>query len=935
MNKRIFLLVMFLVVAGAWLNLRSSIRERIDLPSSDELYCMHFDRNGLLWLGTSSGIKSYDGYQVRNEFAWETPSFPQLISDIRSITTDREGHLWAGSNSGLLRIDLATGYIRPYLFPRPSQQIIYRLFTSSKGTVYVGTDDGFSVYDSKTETFRHFNQDNTQAIYPNGKKGKYQGWGVKDFVETRDGDILIGTWSQGIWRYSPRNHLLRSYEKVNWMNSAYALCLDKLDRLWIGSQGYGVQRLERTDDYRAATLSMVASGGGDPKVVYDIAQLPDGKMFVCTGDTVCAQTGPDGALWLALREGGVVHIFGGQSFFSNHAFGSIRSIYTDNGRQFYLGYGMEGLAWYDCTHGAFLQNDRIPGFSAIPAEGLKTRIGAMVRRFNNELWMAAGDNGIFVSHADHTSETLYPHSSRLSYIKDNVTAFYEDSRTKTLWIGQRKGLSVLFADDTGKALDIKNDTIDLTGYFMVNHITADHDGNIWVASANKGIVCLSGNPRRVESMRVRRVAAPFSNITACFEDSRHRLWAICPGGLLMYDEGVRRFVVANQSFHLADRPVLAINEDNYGSIWLATDRALVRLAPDGGTISFTEQDGLGSTSFFANATYKYGDRLFFGTNKGFVDFKPVGSYDNYRNFKSTLLITDVLLDGASLLSLDSVERVGISRALPVTTREITVPASVRRFGLEFALLTYANQRETKYAFKLDGYDDDWQYVDGTVHRALYDHVPAGKYTFRLKAADSHGHWRDLPYTITVRVKAPWYASWWACGLYLLVVMMVVRMVWVYLRMQREISASRRFSSILQSAQLQGESTHQPVAEENVMEEGHPVAANAARQEDAQFIAKATQLVYDHLDDPDYNRDRLAQDFNMSVSTLYARLRDCTGLSIQVFIQTIRLNAASDILTQNPGIRISELAYRVGFNTPKYFSQCFKKKFGVLPGDYVK
>lgn len=112
-------------------------------------------------------------------------------------------------------------------------------------------------------------------------------------------------------------------------------------------------------------------------------------------------------------------------------------------------------------------------------------------------------------------------------------------------------------------------------------------------------------------------------------------------------------------------------------------------------------------------------------------------------------------------------------------------------------------------------------------------------------------------------------------------------------------------------------------------------ACAIEQRDAEFIAKATQLVNEHIDDADYNRDRMAADFNMSVSTLYGRMRECTGLSIQNFIQTIRLNAAAEILTHDPFIRINELAYRVGFNTPKYFSQCFKKKFGVLPGDYLK
>ena len=151
-------------------------------------------------------------------------------------------------------------------------------------------------------------------------------------------------------------------------------------------------------------------------------------------------------------------------------------------------------------------------------------------------------------------------------------------------------------------------------------------------------------------------------------------------------------------------------------------------------------------------------------------------------------------------------------------------------------------------------------------------------------------------------------------------------------MRREMRASRRFSAILQSAQL---SPASDVGATSAPEAGRGGAETAGRQRDAEFVARATRLVRDHLDDSAYNRDRMAADLGMSVSTLYSRLRECTDLSIQTFIQAVRLNAACDILRAEPGIRISELAYRVGFNTPKYFSQCFKKEFGLLPGEFVR
>ena len=148
-------------------------------------------------------------------------------------------------------------------------------------------------------------------------------------------------------------------------------------------------------------------------------------------------------------------------------------------------------------------------------------------------------------------------------------------------------------------------------------------------------------------------------------------------------------------------------------------------------------------------------------------------------------------------------------------------------------------------------------------------------------------------------------------------------------MQHEVKASRRFTAVMRCVGT----TSEPQKEEQSANE---LEATPVQQDtESAFLKKARELVMQNLDDTDYNRDRMAADLGMSVSSLYTRLHDVSGLSIQNFIQNIRLNAAVDILRRDPSIRISELAYSVGFNTPKYFSQCFKKEFGMLPGEYAK
>ena len=102
-----------------------------------------------------------------------------------------------------------------------------------------------------------------------------------------------------------------------------------------------------------------------------------------------------------------------------------------------------------------------------------------------------------------------------------------------------------------------------------------------------------------------------------------------------------------------------------------------------------------------------------------------------------------------------------------------------------------------------------------------------------------------------------------------------------------------------------------------------------------FLKQAMECVHQHLDDSDYDRDAFAADMGASASTLYNKLRALTGKNVTVFIRDIRLKEAMRMAKQNPQLRVSDLAYSVGFKDPKYFATCFKKEFGVQPSEYIE
>ena len=102
-----------------------------------------------------------------------------------------------------------------------------------------------------------------------------------------------------------------------------------------------------------------------------------------------------------------------------------------------------------------------------------------------------------------------------------------------------------------------------------------------------------------------------------------------------------------------------------------------------------------------------------------------------------------------------------------------------------------------------------------------------------------------------------------------------------------------------------------------------------------FINKVMENVLAHLEDEEYDRDSLAADIGASASTLYNKLRAITGMSVSAFIRDVRMNEAKKLAEQNPTMRVSDLAYSVGFHDPRYFATCFKKQFGVQPKEYLE
>lgn len=498
---------------------------------------------------------------------------------------------------------------------------------------------------------------------------------------------------------------------------------------------------------------------------------------------------------------------------------------------------------------------------------------------------------------------------------EDLNCIYFD-RDGLLWMGTGQGLK---SYDGYRTRTYRTD-LQSPGILPDNTVlclTEDHQDGLW-AGTRDGLVRMDRRTGAISTYRL-----PSAGQRIIYTLYTDRLWAIsASGGLFRYDRGRDLFVPVNREYGIGASSAFAINEDRFRRLWLSTEQGMYCLAWNDGDDAlpaiyfYSRDDGLEHAVCQPNSTFRHGEELYFGTERGFYSFAP-GENLMTDNLQYRLLVTDLYIDGRPFDRLDAELRQKCSAEMPQMTRHITLPSSVGRIDVEFALLTYSGQEKNQYAYRLEGYDDDWSFRDASSRRATYENLPAGIYTLHLKASDSRRLWTELPYAIQLHVLPPWYLSWW---MWLVYVLMSSAAVYGAVRLYMN------YHNAAVRLRLKE-------AEEGDPALSDPDAGEEQLSADELFLRKAIRCVSDHLEE--YDREQFARDMCVSSSTLYNKLRALTGQGISAFILSVRMKEACRIARQNPDIRVNELGMAVGINTPKYFTRCFKEEIGMLPSEYIE
>ena len=259
---------------------------------------------------------------------------------------------------------------------------------------------------------------------------------------------------------------------------------------------------------------------------------------------------------------------------------------------------------------------------------------------------------------------------------------------------------------------------------------------------------------------------PFSisdnRVICVFEDSEGILWlGTFGGGLNRYDKELNRFIRYGEIDGLRSYVVYGIVEDRHKNLWLSTNNGIFKYARD--DESFTQydlSDGVQSLEFNGGAYCKTKDgEIYFGGINGANSFYPDSiTYNSY--------IPDIVISSFKILNT----------TLRGNRREITLSDKENLFSFEFAALDYSNPEACRYAYMLEGFDNDWRYTDSKQRIAMYTNLAPGNYLFRVIGSNSDGLWNYKGANVRLTILPPFWQTWWFIAGSIVLILMTIYFV---------------------------------------------------------------------------------------------------------------------------------------------------------------
>ncbi len=753
--------------------------------SHDIVWAIEQDRDGFLWFGTDSGLNKYDGYRftvLKND-----PNAADSLSDnqVRALCWDRQGRLWVGAAVGLnCHYPHTDRFFRFSHRPDDPHSLSYDYITAlaldADGFIWAGTHRGLNRVNPETfavERFVDLEPEWGPKLHP----------GVRALAADPAGGLWIGTGG-GLYRYQSNPGRLRQWTREGEEGSRLthhdvrALTRDRASNVWVGTTR-GLNRLDPV----TGRVERFLAGSGEP------GGLGDNWISALLG-------GPGGEIWIGSKDGGLNVYHPQNRRFRSFTRGSdtagrrpqisgndIVSLFIDRSGLLWAGVYMAGLNKATLTP---------PPFREHVLNGAPVRARALYEDPRGDLWFGQAGGAVRWARRSERAQTLplaSPGGQDAAVIQlgdwgEGVFAVDVGggahlwrlgdaaflplaaavgktgerravhcllaTRDGALWSGSNQGLAKYDATaDQWRPLDLGEGAVALERRRLTTMIQDDR-GYIWVGSDGAGLLRVepsSGATRRYYAWPEGGRGLSHNRVNQVFQDSAGRLWAAAMFGLNRYLPGEDRFEAVGRLGGFAPSAVFSLAEDFTGGLWLGSDRGLSRLVfADQGFEArhFDASDGLPPGGFLPRAALRdHKGALYFAGQNG------VTRIEN-RRFHRRGQPPPV-----ALTSFKAFDRsLDLGRG-DFYSRGVTLKSWQRFFSFEYVALDFKDPQKNRYAYMLDGFNDDWIHT-GSRRFGSFNDLPVGRYTLRIKAANSDGLWNETGLALPIRILPPVWKTLW-------------------------------------------------------------------------------------------------------------------------------------------------------------------------------
>lgn len=631
--------------------------------------------------------------------------------------------------------------------------------------------------------------------------------------------------------------------------------------------------------------------------------------------------------------------------------------------QLWVGLEVEGLA--------IMQKKRLPVINFSYHEKNDTPIPATPARSmtvdsRGRLWVGATEYGVGMDTGGLEFKFFNTHNSNLKH--NTVNAFCEDNVGR-LWMGSVEGnINCISTDDPDKVITPAGCESGIAEKIdVINRIILDEvNGSLWIL-ATSGLFIYDLK----ESVLTEYKEKLSLCMGACI-DGTSRLWVSHMNGLKMID------LVSMQTRDYPDIPSSqALLPDDEG-IWAGTfSNGLMRLEihPDGSmsTKEYTEKDGLVDNRI--RGLLRDGDYLWITTENGLSKFDTdAATFENFstqdglksvafcegsivRSGTGTIFLgqkegLSMILSGYTSSNRTDVPIIEISggitrnRTLNLVYNEDVVEIKEREgsFTLLFSDLSFSDRTDIIYESRLLP-DKDWTGIYGNSKYVRYERIPAGNHKIQVRAVDRDGNVLSQD-EVSLHVKPVFFKSLW---FYILLALTISLLTFLIIRWRtKAIERNRnrlqeevdRQTALLKEQKLQIQRKVDELSKKNEILQNQVetlagnkiLISNDVSGKDSGFMDDVMNAIQKLYKDPELDIYAFSEAVGMSRSMLNDKLQGVIGQSIAQFIRVYRLNVAKEMICN--GIRadmnVSDVAYEVGFNDPKYFTRCFTSQFGLAP-----